>query len=228
MNTAFVTGGSSGIGLSTCLKFLEMGWRVVSISRNPPMLDNCIHIKADLAQEDFDVTAIEELLEDCQGNIALIHNAAQHKSDTAHHPSLDYLTDLFTITIKSAARLNAIFSDYLNEGSSIIYVGSTLSEIGVPNNFSYVTMKHAVTGMMKATQQDFSERKVHSCCVCPGVTATPMASDSGKFTEDFFNQRVSLGRYIEPDEIANVIYFCATNPALNGSVLHANLGQINS
>jgi hypothetical protein len=38
--------------------------------------------------------------------------------------------------------------------------------------------------------------------------------------------QVTFGRLIEPREIADLIYHCAENPALNGAVLHANLGQI--
>ncbi|RAX13587.1 SDR family NAD(P)-dependent oxidoreductase [Photorhabdus bodei] len=228
MNTVFVTGGSTGIGLSICTMYLQMGWRVVSLSRTPPPLDDCIHIETDFAQCSIKEDRIREILNECKDKICLVHNAAQHVSDTALKADIDYLSDLFNISIKGAAKLNSIFSNFLNEGSSIIYIGSTLSELGVPGNFSYITIKHAVVGMMRATQQDMSERKVHTCCICPGVTATRMATESEKFTDDFFSKRVSLGRYVEPEEIATLTYFCSENPTLNGSVIHANLGQINS
>jgi NAD(P)-dependent dehydrogenase (short-subunit alcohol dehydrogenase family) len=39
---------------------------------------------------------------------------------------------------------------------------------------------------------------------------------------------VAYGRLIEPAEIARAIYFCAQNPVINGSVIHANLGQVQS
>jgi 3-oxoacyl-[acyl-carrier protein] reductase len=37
---------------------------------------------------------------------------------------------------------------------------------------------------------------------------------------------VGAGRLIQPEEVAETVYFCATQPVLNGAVLHANLGQI--
>jgi 3-oxoacyl-[acyl-carrier protein] reductase len=37
---------------------------------------------------------------------------------------------------------------------------------------------------------------------------------------------VSYGRLIDPVEIVETLFFCAQNPVINGSVLHANLGQI--
>lgn len=227
MNTLFVTGGSSGIGLSICTYYLEKGWRVVSLSRTQPPLDDCIHIEIDLTKDNFEEEKIRNILNECKDKISLVHNAARHEADTALEPDLTYLDDLFKISISSVAKLNSIFADYLHEGSSILYVGSTLSELGVPGNFSYITIKHAVIGMMRATQQDMSKQKVHTCCICPGVTATKMATDSGKFTDNFFQERISLGRYVETEEIAALTFFCSENPSLNGSVIHANLGQIN-
>ena len=40
--------------------------------------------------------------------------------------------------------------------------------------------------------------------------------------------RTTIGRLIEPREIADVIVFCVEHPVVNGAVLHANLGQIES
>ena len=44
--------------------------------------------------------------------------------------------------------------------------------------------------------------------------------------EEFAKGAVGAGRLIEPNEVAATIYFCAMHPVINGSVLHANLGQI--
>jgi 3-oxoacyl-[acyl-carrier protein] reductase len=82
--------------------------------------------------------------------------------------------------------------------------------------------------LMRATQQDFSGRLVHTCYVCPGVTATPMVSDNKSINNKFLQDRVSFGRLVDPDEIAKFIYYCSSTPIVNGSVLHANLGQINT
>ena len=116
----------------------------------------------------------------------------------------------------------------MSEGSAIIYVGSTLSEKAVPGAFSYVTSKHAVVGLMKATCQDLMDRGIHTACVCPGFTDTPMLRNHLNHDETIIEQIKTMNaqnRLIKPTEIASTIYFAATNPVINGAVLHANMGQ---
>ncbi len=117
----------------------------------------------------------------------------------------------------------------MKPGSSVVYVGSTLSEKAVPGSYSYVTTKHATVGMMRATCQDLAGRGVHTACVCPGFTDTEMLR-SHIGTEGEARESVAamsaFGRLIEPDEVAEAIVWAATHPVVNGAVIHANLGQI--
>lgn len=116
-------------------------------------------------------------------------------------------------------------------GSSLIYIGSTLSEKAVANSFSYVTSKHALVGMMRASCQDLKGKQIHTCCICPGFTDTEMlrthVGDDSAVLE-FIASLNTFNRMIEPKEIAEFIIWAHHNPVINGSVLHANLGQIES
>ena len=47
-----------------------------------------------------------------------------------------------------------------------------------------------------------------------------------ELTIELAKEKVGAKRLIEPGEIANIIYFVAQNPVINGSVIHANLGQL--
>jgi 3-oxoacyl-[acyl-carrier protein] reductase len=102
----------------------------------------------------------------------------------------------------------------------------------VANNFSYSVSKHAVLGAMRALQQDLFGSAVHTCCVCPGFTDTKMLRDktsgaalNGDGTPEFIMPIVSAGRLLLPAEVARMVAFCASNPSVNGSVFHINLGQ---
>ena len=84
------------------------------------------------------------------------------------------------------------------------------------------------TAMMKATCQDLTGTGIHTACVCPGFTATEMllthlGEDPAVRTA--VEGMSTMGRLIEPTEIAQTIRFCVENPVINGAVLHANLGQ---
>ena len=116
----------------------------------------------------------------------------------------------------------------LPRSSSLIYVGSTLSEKAVSGSFSYVVSKHAQLGMMRASCQDLMGSGIHTALVCPGFTDTEMlrthlGTDPG--VERMIAGMNSYNRLIDPGEIAELIRWAHHNPVINGAVLHANLGQ---
>ena len=141
------------------------------------------------------------------------------------------MADILALNVTAPQRLNRIFLPVMPAGSAILYVGSTLSEKAVANSFTYVTSKHAMLGMMRATCQDLAGLKIHTACICPGFTNTEMLrAHVGQ--DPAILQSIAggsaFGRLIEPTEIADLLFFSAENPIINGAVLHGNLGQIES
>ena len=111
----------------------------------------------------------------------------------------------------------------------MLYVGSTLSEKAVKGSFSYIVSKHAQLGMMRATCQDLMGRGIHTAMICPGFTDTSMLrAHIGHDCEVLSNlaKMNSFGRLVTPKEIADLIFWAHENPVINGSVMHANLGQL--
>ncbi len=229
MKCLVITGASAGIGLSTAQRFTEAGFVVVNLSRRPCPLDAVEHIPCDLSDPDF-LGGVERQLTpflERAERIVLVHNAARMDNDSAVDTSSASLRDVLEINVVAPNTLNRTALAHMQPGSSIIYVGSTLSEKAVPGSFSYVTSKHAMVGMMRATCQDLAGSGIHTACICPGFTDTEMLR---AHVPDDAMQSVkamsAFGRLIDPDEIAECLYWASANPVINGSVLHANLGQI--
>lgn len=225
-----ITGGSHGIGRATAVAFLQDGWEVVSLSRTP--CDNrSVHtIGVDLSDRNLvDGDWRDELKQRCADatRVCVVHNAGQFVRDDVDNVDLEFLHRAFRLMVVAPCVLNELLLPMLGDRSSLIYVGSTLSELGVPHAFSYISIKHAVIGMMRAAQQDLSGRGIHTCCVCPGVTETRMIASDAVRPDDFTQTRVSMRRLLQPGEVADVILFAANNPSINGAVIHANLGQEN-
>lgn len=110
----------------------------------------------------------------------------------------------------------------MKAGSSLLYIGTTLAEKGVPNAYSYVLSKHAGAGMMKANCQDLAGRGIHTASVCPGFTDTEMlrahvGNDAGVLTQ--LAKHSTYQRLIEPVEIAQILLFCAANPVIKGACI---------
>lgn len=229
MKHIVITGASKGIGRTTAELFVRSGARVFNLSRSPSGLEGVTDVKVDLGHQGAQAVLESQLVPLLDGKVdVLIHNAARLVNDTLQTTSASELNNILMINVVGPQMLNHVLLPLMREGSALLYIGSTLSEKAVANSFSYVTSKHAMIGMMRASCQDLAGTGIHTACVCPGFTDTEMLR--AHVGEDPSVLQVigglsTFGRLIEPEEIAETIRFCADHPVINGAVLHANLGQ---
>jgi 3-oxoacyl-[acyl-carrier protein] reductase len=229
-NYLIITGGSRGIGEKTIADFQQHGWNAVNISRTACELPNVMNISIDLADSHSIERGTEQLLGSLSHatRICLVHNAAFHKRDCIDSLGLEDLWRTLQINVIASAALNKIVIPVMKPGSSIIYMGSTLAVKAVPGSASYAISKHALIGMMKATCQDLKDKSIHTCCVCPGLVDTALLTETmDREKIDYLIHNVVIGkRLIKPEEIASIVYFCATTSVMNGAIIPANLGQV--
>ncbi|MGI9294012.1 MAG: SDR family NAD(P)-dependent oxidoreductase [Pseudomonadales bacterium] len=226
-----ITGASKGIGLAAAEKFASSGYNVVNISRSPCPLAGVNNLAIDLLKPNWPAQWNTHLLAAVgqPEQLVLIHNAAVLAKDSTQSVTADALRSVLELNVVAAAQLNQLFLPLMKAGSAIVYVSSTLGTKAVANTCSYVISKHAVIGQMRSTCQDLVGSKIHTACVCPGFTDTEMlrahlGPDPAIYTS--IAEGIAHKRLIEPQEIAETLWFCSQNPVINGSVLHAHLGQI--
>lgn len=225
-----LTGGSQGVGKAAITTFLQAGWTTFNLSRHECEVAGVNNIAIDLLSQTWDSIIRTELLPQLQHakQICLVHNAAMFISDQVGAMQADALQKTFQLNVITPALLNNLLLPLMPKRSSIIYIGSTLSEKAVAGCASYISSKHAIVGLMKATCQDLAGQAIYTCCICPGVTDTQMLRERCHHDDSILQQLKQLSvdeRLIEPKEIAEVILFCANNPVINGTIIHANSGQ---
>ena len=229
MKTLVITGASSGIGLETAKVFQNEDYSIVNLSRKKIPLDGATHLETDLSDNKAlksSLNKVVNLVKDSD-QICLVQNASNMASDNVGEIDADQMRGVFEVNLVAPAILNRSLLPFMKAGSSIIYIGSTLSEKAVPHMASYVTSKHAMVGLMRSTCQDLFGKFVHTVCVCPGATRTEMLLEYVGGDESALKpmaETLSEQRLIEPVEITKTILFCAQNSVVNGSVIHANLG----
>lgn len=226
-----ITGASSGIGAATAKKFLDHQWTVINISRRPCPHQGVINILTDLSDLTPECVLYQKLHEIIPESsiICLIHNAFAYYKDNIETIKPEEFRHVLEVSLVAPVIINQWLISKMQPGSSIIYMGSTLSEKAVPNAASYSVAKHAIVGMMRATCQDLGEKKIHTACICPGFTDTEMLKthlNNDPAIVKIITDKVCFKRLIEPYEMADTIYFVAQSPILNGALIHANLGQI--
>ena len=229
MKCLLITGASAGIGLRTAQRFVAEGYTVVNLSRRRCPLDTVNHVNCDLASPGFLERISPQLTPLLQraDEIVLIHNAARMNNDSAVETPSNIFRETLEVNLIAPNSLNYYAIPFMKPGSAVLYVGSTLAEKAVPGSYSYVVSKHAMVGMMRATCQDLAGREIHTACICPGFTDTErLRAHVPDDALDSVRQMSAYSRLIDPDEIAECLYWAATNPVINGSILHANLGQV--
>ena len=224
-----ITGGSSGIGFAASKLFQDNGFKIINLSRSKINLDDAVHIEVDLSRSNWQ-ESLESIFQETLSSadqICLVHNASKMQSDNVESTDPDSLREVLEVNLVGPSILNKITIPYMKKGSSILYVGSTLSEKAVPHMSSYVMTKHGMIGLMRSTCQDLFGRFIHTACICPGATETEMLVEYVQGNQEALKimaSTLSENRLISAEEIASTIFFCANNSVINGSVIHANLG----
>ena len=108
----------------------------------------------------------------------------------------------------------------LNDGASVILIGSTTADRGRPGLSIYAASKAAVRSLARAWANELADRGIRVNVLVAGSTATPGSdnlaaqTDPNSSIEEFRAARVStipLGRFAEPVEIANAAVFLASD-----------------
>lgn len=231
MNLAIITGASRGIGAAAAQTFLDNGYTVVSVSRSQcPVVgveSILLDLLSDTAEQVLEAKLVSYLAQ--AQRVTVIHNAAMLEKDSAKILAAESLRRVLDLNVVAPSRLNRVLIPYMKPGSSILFVGSTLSRKAVANSCSYVTSKHALMGLMRSTTQDLVGSGIHTVMVMPGFTNTEMLREHIGNDESIIkalSASVAMGRLAEPQEIADTLWLASQNPVLNGAEIDANLGQI--
>jgi len=224
-----VTGSSRGIGKAIKDTLLDAGHNV--LGHGTKSADN--QIGSDLS--DFQSAPIlwEKALDALGGRIdVLINNAGIFDENPIERGDAEWLAawdETLTINLTSTAQLcrHAVryFIEKGHEGR-IVNIASRAAYRGdSPNHWHYAASKGGMVAMTKTIARAYAAQDIYAFAICPGFTMTGMADDylesrgGDKLLKD-----IPLGRVAQPEEIAAMAKFCATDapPSMTGAVLDAN------
>ena len=230
--TAVITGGASGMGRSTVLRFLAEGANVVVADFNQTtgatlmleakelgFADRIVFTPADVAIES-DVQAALVLAVDTFGHLDIVFNnagvggAIGPLTETTTE-SWDYTMDVLAkgvfLGIKHAARIMR----RQGSGGSIINTASIAALSGDAGPLVYSAAKAAVVSMTKSAAVELAQERIRVNAICPGFIATPLA-DGGKpeKTKENFSRAQPWPEYGHGDHIAGAALFFASDDSI--------------
>lgn len=230
MTCILLTGSSRGIGAAAKAALTERGARVIGQARRAEGADT---IAADFCEPGAAQGLWEAALERAGGAIdVLVNNAGLFEAnplDASDIAWLDAWEDTMRINLTSSAQLSRLAVRHWQErnvGGRIVHVASRAGHRGdSAAHWHYAASKGAMLAMHKTIARQYAGYGILSYAIAPGFTDTAMAGNylatrggPGLLAD------IPLGRVATPEEIADLITFCALDapPSLTGATLDAN------
>lgn len=225
--TALVTGGTSGIGYEITKAFLKAGANVIITGRNITRIEKtCSKLRTDvhIAEENFllgiefdnkNASCFEAKLNEILNlpkvsSIDILVNNAGVMGGFINNTTEDEFSDVIDINLKATFFLSRLFGRYWKNNNiqgNILNIASSSSLR--PADSAYSLSKWGVRGLTLGLAKSLSPYGITVNGIAPGPTATSMLL--GENTENLYLSKSPIGRYVMPQEIANVAVLLVSN-----------------
>lgn len=244
--TVIITGSNRGIGNSILKRFAkEKEVCILAHARkeNKDFLDALDRIRkgntsiiiepfyCDLAKQDEIIYSFSELLKKYKKIDVLINNAGVvMPSKSFLMMDDDTLRTSFEINFFAQVKITQMVCRAMirNKKGSIVNMASVAAFSGIEGQFEYTASKAAIIGMTRRLSNELAAYNIRVNAVAPGMTNTDMIMQMNNNLRETLLNRLIAHRLGEPDEIANAVYFLASDEAsfINGQSLLVNGGGI--
>jgi len=234
-----VTGSAGGIGLATARRFAREGARVVVADLDAQLVgQRAAEIEAAGGQVmglRLDVTDRATMDALCQAVLGrwgridvLVNNAGITRDARLARMTDAQFDDVIAVNLKGVFECTqAVLPAMLEQGSGVVINASSV--VGLYGNFgqtNYAATKAGVIAFTKTWARELGPKGIRTAAVCPGFIATPILATIPPPVMAKMIEKVPLGRLGEPDEIAAVYAFLASDEAsyVNGAVIEVSGG----
>ncbi|NMR32436.1 SDR family NAD(P)-dependent oxidoreductase [Crystallibacter degradans] len=238
---AAITGGASGIGLSSAKRWVAGGGSVVLMDLAQDGLDKAVaELGAGAARgmrvdvtDNASVVAAFESVGRVEGRLdTVINSAGIARPSLSREVSDEDFSLMLDIHLTGTMRVCRAAYPLLkqNGGGTIVNLASVAALAGMPGRASYTTAKAGIAGLTRTLAVEWASEGIRTNAVGPGYVRTALTDTlvaEGKLDDRPIKARTPLGRFAEPEEIAEVIYFLSTSASsyVNGHLLMADGGM---
>jgi NAD(P)-dependent dehydrogenase (short-subunit alcohol dehydrogenase family) len=225
--TAFITGGTTGIGLATAEALIEEGARVVITGQNAERVaqtaaklgNRARGIVADVRSAAAMHAAAAEAVQAFGGIDVLFANAGTAAFGPVELTPAATVDSLIDSNFKGVINTLQAVLPHINSGGSVVLNASVAGSSPSAGLGVYSATKAAVIALARAMVTDLAPRGIRVNSVSPGMTDTPIIEKAGipsAGMPDFVASilpGIPAGRFAKPAEIARAVLFLASNDA---------------
>lgn len=237
-----ITGGSSGIGKETVYKFAKNGYDVIFTYNKSKEMSKTIEkdikssynvniysIKCDISLEN-DVKSLTNFVKDKTNKIdVLVNNAGIAIDNLFEEKTVEEFKKVIDTNLVGTFSVIKYLGNFINDGGSIINISSTNAiDSYYIESIDYDASKIAIISLTHNLAKYYAPR-IRVNCICPGWVDTLMNKDLSKEQKEYENKKILLNRFAKPSEIANVIYFIASDEGsyINDAIIKVDGGRNN-
>jgi len=222
-----ITGGTSGIGRATAIRFAEEGAKVVFCGRNEEKgkallaelkerkLDtNVRFLRCDVSKEADDIRLAQYVKETFGNCEVLFNNAGIHLAGKLHETIPAEWDRIMNVDLRGCYLVSYYLIPQMieNHYGSIVNMSSVS---GIRADFAmcaYNTAKGAITNLTRAMALDYADDNIRVNAVCPGIIRTEISQHTFECvpgSEELFKQYYPVHRIADSVEVANAVVFLA-------------------
>jgi NAD(P)-dependent dehydrogenase (short-subunit alcohol dehydrogenase family) len=213
--TVLVTGGSNGIGEAISKAFIEEGCRVIVFDLKEPSFDT-EYYEVDVRKE----SEVREAFEHIKELDVLVNNAGIYR----HTPQDEFDEEDFMDIVKTNVMGYRMMFTYVlpllqeSEDGNVVNISSALARCPEPYSDLYSGAKAFVNSMTQSWA--IQENGVRSNTIMVGPVETDMLTEnfSEDELEDYLDRQL-VDEFTQPEDIAELVSFCASNPQMSGELL---------
>ena len=238
---AIVTGGGRGIGRAVALGFAREGAKLVvsDVDLEPAQAvageiaargGQALAVKTDVSRRAEVREMVEAGVREFGQVDILVNNAGNFSGAMLHKMTEEQWDSVVDVHLKGTYLCTQAVAPHMMERKSgrIINVTAFAGERGNLGSINYAAAKAGIIGITRAAAKELARFQINVNCVAPGLTHTRMSEvlfTDPKF-RDMYMKEIPLGRFVEPEEVANAFVFFASPDSsyVTGQVLNIDGG----
>ena len=237
--TAVVTGGAQGLGLAIAERFVAEGARVVLGDLDLASTESAVErlgggdvaraVRCDVTQAAEVDTLVATAVEQFGGLDIMVNNAGITRDATMRKMTEEQFDQVIAVHLKGTwngiRKAAAIMRE--NKRGAIVNMSSLSGKIGLAGQTNYSAAKAGIVGMTKAAAKELAHLGVRVNAIAPGLIRSAMTEAMPAHIWDQKVAEVPMGRAGEPDEVAKVALFLASDLSsyMTGTVMEVTGGR---